>query len=160
MDTSMYAVRWNIQSPVSTPKGIKDEQKAVRFLSDATKETLQQYGVLDIPWGKVYRFHDGGQDYPASGAPQNFGVFRSFTYVENKNNTFSANGGETYLAITEFGKQTKASVCLCYGNATQKGNKHSYDQLQMLRDKQLRPALLKRSGILKELERRETLKSF
>ena len=157
IDTSIYAVRWNIQSPVSTPSGFKDEQRAVRLLSEAANEMMQKYGVLDISWRQIYRFQMGNQDYPASGAPQNFGVFRSFTYTDGKANTLAANGGETYLALIEFGKHVKASVCLCYGNATQKGNKHSYDQLQMLRDKKLRPALLTRNEVMKQLERREVL---
>jgi acyl-homoserine-lactone acylase len=46
---------------------------------------------------------------------------------------------------------------LSYGNATQPGNKHLGDQLQMLSEKKLRSALLEQTDILKNLERRESL---
>jgi acyl-homoserine-lactone acylase len=48
-------------------------------------------------------------------------------------------------------------VLLSYGNATQPGNKHIGDQLKMLSDKKLRPALLEKDDILKNLEERESL---
>ena len=64
--------------------------------------------------------------------------------------------GETYVAVTEFGEKVKAEVILSYGNASQKGSRHVGDQLQMLSEKKLRPALLNRPDIMKNLEKRES----
>ena len=61
------------------------------------------------------------------------------------------------LRVTEFGEKVKASVLLGYGNATQPGNKHLGDQLKMLSDKKLRPALLEKDEILRFLEKQEYL---
>jgi len=46
-------------------------------------------------------------------------------------------------------------VSLSYGNATQPGNKHIGDQLNMMSEKKLRHALLERTEILENLEERE-----
>jgi acyl-homoserine-lactone acylase len=66
-----------------------------------------------------------------------------------------ADAGDTYVAITEFGKQVKANVLLSYGNSSQPGNKHVGDQLKLLSEKKLRPALLDKNAVLRNLERKE-----
>ena len=78
-------------------------------------------------------------------------------FAEDKDKKAHAVAGDTYIAVTEFGKKVKASVLLSYGNATQPGNKHLGDQLKMLSEKKLRPALLDRADIMKNIERRESL---
>ncbi len=78
-------------------------------------------------------------------------------FADDADNKKFAVAGDTYVAVTEFGEKVKASVLLSYGNATQPGNKHIGDQLKMLSGKELRPALLTREDILKDLERRESL---
>ena len=65
------------------------------------------------------------------------------------------NGGDTYVAITEFGEKVRAQVLLSYGNASQPGSKHAGDQLKLLSEKRLREALLEKQTILKHLEARE-----
>jgi acyl-homoserine-lactone acylase len=61
------------------------------------------------------------------------------------------------VAITEFGKKARASVLLSYGNSSQPGSKHAGDQLQLLSQKKLRPALLEKSEVLKNLEKKEMI---
>jgi acyl-homoserine-lactone acylase len=51
----------------------------------------------------------------------------------------------------------KAMVLLSYGNASQPGNKHIGDQLQLLSQKKLRRALLEKKEVLGQLEKREML---
>ena len=50
--------------------------------------------------------------------------------------------------MTEFGKKVKAPVLLSYGNASQPGNKHVGDQLELLSEKK---------NVLQHLEKRELL---
>jgi acyl-homoserine-lactone acylase len=94
---------------------------------------------------------------PANGGWQQQGIFMSMSYVQDKDNKYRAEGGETYMAVTEFGKKLKASVLLGYGNATQKGSKHRTDQLKLLSEKKLRQALLTKEDIMKHLEKKEIL---
>jgi len=48
-------------------------------------------------------------------------------------------------------------VSLSYGNASQPGNKHVYDQLKLMSAEKLRPALLDKADVLKNLEEKEEL---
>ena len=112
----------------------------------AYKTVKEKYGTADIAWGEVNRFRIGAYDYPANGGPDNFGIFRTMYFADDKDNKKHAVAGDTYIAVTEFGDKVKASVLLGYGNATQPGNKHTGDQLEMLSEKKLRPALLERDS--------------
>jgi acyl-homoserine-lactone acylase len=153
----MFESQWNEANLVTTPSGLKDKKLAVELLVKASKTVKEKYGSLDIAWGEVNRFRIGSYDYPANGGPDNYGIFRTIYFAEDKNNKKHAIAGDTYVAVTEFGDKVKASVLLSYGNATQPGNKHSGDQLKMLSEKKMRPALLDRADILKNLEKRESL---
>ena len=155
LDSNMYAIPWSLENPVTTPDGLKDEKKAVELLVKAANEVEKKYGALDVPWGRVYRFRMNGIDLPANGGFEQYGIFRSFTYKEDKDNKNYADGGETYVAITEFGKTVKAQALLSYGNATQPGSKHISDQLELLSRKKLRPVWLSRKDVLDHLEKKE-----
>jgi acyl-homoserine-lactone acylase len=78
-------------------------------------------------------------------------------FREDQDKKNRAYHGDTYVAITEFGKKARASVLLSYGNSSQPGSKHVGDQLQLLSQKKLRPALLEKSEVLKNLEKREII---
>ena len=155
--SNLFKVQWNEADPVTTPSGLKDRKQAVDMLVRASKTVMDKYGSLDIALGEVNRFRMGKYDYPANGGPDNYGIFRTMYFAEDKDNKRYAVAGDTYVAVTEFGDKVKASVLLSYGNATQPGNKHAGDQLQMLSEKKLRQALLDKTDILKNLEKRETL---
>ncbi len=157
IDNNMFEISWDKEKPVTTPSGLKEKKKAVEILVKASKAVKEKYGSADIAWGEVNRFRIGNYDLPANGGPDNFGVFRTMYFAEDKDNKKHAFHGDTYVAVTEFGDKVKASVLLSYGNATQPGNKHSGDQLKLLSEKKLRPALLERADILPVLEKKETL---
>jgi acyl-homoserine-lactone acylase len=155
---NMFINQWNEHDPVTTPSGLKDKQLAVAMLVKAAKNVKDKYGSIDVACGDVNRFRMGRYDVPANGGPDNYGIFRTFYFVDDEDKKRHAVAGDTYVAVTEFGDKVKAEVLLSYGNATQPGNKHAGDQLGMLSDKRMRPALLVREDILKQLERREVLK--
>jgi acyl-homoserine-lactone acylase len=155
--SNMFEIPWNPDYPVTTPKGFKDQKQAVELLVKAADKIQKMYGSLDIAWGDIYRFRMNGLDFPANGGPDQYGIFRTIYFVDDNDQKKHAIAGDTYLAITEFGKKVKAQLLLSYGNATQPGNKHVGDQLKMLSEKKLRPALLNKTDILKNLEKRETL---
>jgi len=153
---TIFEKQWDPLNPVSTPAGIKDKEAAVRLLSIAAGNIIAKYGSLDIKWGDVYRFRINGLDFPANGGPDKYGIFRTISFIDDKDNRKRSIHGDTYIAITEFGKEVKAKVLLSYGNSSQPGNKHYGDQLSLMSEKKLRPALLSRSEILRNLEKRES----
>ena len=154
---SDFAIPWSFENPVTTPDGLKDYRKATEYLKLAAAETLKTYGALDINWGSVYRFRMNNLDFPANGGPAQYGIFRTIDFMEDVDSKKRAVFGDTYVAVTEFSTPVKAMVLLSYGNATQPGNRHIGDQLELLSGKQLRPALLNRQSILENLEKRESV---
>jgi acyl-homoserine-lactone acylase len=159
LNKEMVAKPWNLAAPVSTPDGLKDPKKAVELLVLAAKEVLKKYGSLDVAYGDVNRFRTNNVDYPGNGGSDRLGVFRTMYFREDKDKKNVAWHGDTYVAITEFGKKVKANVLLSYGNSSQPGSKHASDQLQLLSQKKLRPALLEKSEVLKNLEKKEIITS-
>ena len=119
----MYAIPWDRKEPVSTPDGLKNEQQAVALLVKAANEVEKKYGSMDKAWGDVYRLRMNGIDLPASGGWQQQGIFMSLSYTEDKDNKYYADGGETFIAVTEFANPVRAQVLLAYGNATQPGSR-------------------------------------
>lgn len=156
INSNMFSKRWDPQDPLSTPDGLKDEEKAVRLLAESAAEVEEKYGSVDVPWGDVYRLRINGLDYPANGGPDSYGIFRTLYFIDDQDNKKKAIAGETYVAIIEFGDKIRASLLLGYGNATQKGMNRYADQLKMMSEKKLRPALLGRKEILNDLQERET----
>jgi acyl-homoserine-lactone acylase len=157
LNSNMFDTPWNPKEPNTTPYGIKDQKLAVDLLVNAAAAVQKKYGSLTIAWGDVYRFRMYGKDYPANGGPGEYGIFRTIYFADDNDNKKRAIAGETYVAVIEFGTKVKAQVLLSYGNATQPGSKHLGDQLIMLSEKKLRPALLEKADILKNIEKREFL---
>lgn len=158
MNRSMFRIQWDPDSPASTPDGLSDEKQAVNLLKEASLAVQSAYGSIDVQWGEVNRFRMNGTDYPANGGPDNLGVFRCLYFAPDRDNMKRQVAGETYIAVTEFGKKTRAKVLLSYGNASQKGNRHIGDQLQLMSENKLRDALLEKADILDNLERKELMK--
>jgi acyl-homoserine-lactone acylase len=148
---------WSWNDPFGTPNGLKDPKRVAANLKRAAQVVSFQYGSLDVPFGLVYRFRGGGLDLPADGAPSYYGSYRAIGYRRDDDKKFEASVGDSYVAVTEFGPKVHAMVCLSYGNASQPGNKHVYDQLKLMSAKKLRPALLDKADVLKNLEEKEDL---
>lgn len=157
---STPAVRWDAQRPVSTPAGLKNPQQAVALLKKAAQQVQQKYGRLDVAWGEVNRFGPAGRDYPANGGSEQYGIYRTIYFAPDpRQPTLNrAVAGDTYVAVIEFGDQPRAQVSLSYGNASQPGHKHNGDAWQGMSDKKLRPALLDKPLIRRQLEKQETLR--
>jgi acyl-homoserine-lactone acylase len=157
MNNKMFEIPWDPKQPNTTPDGIREKKRAVELLEVAAKSVINKYGSMDIAWGDIYRLRYNGIDLPANGGPGDYGIFRTLYFTDDSDNKKHAIAGETYIAVIEFGQQVRAELLLSYGNATQPGNKHIGDQLKMLSEKKLRPALLERKTILQNLEKREIL---
>ncbi len=155
LNREMFTTPWDLAASVSTPDGLKDAKKAVALLVQAADEVVKKYGALDVAYGEVNRFRANTIDYPGNGGPDRLGVFRTMYFSADRDKKNRAFHGDTYVAITEFGKKVNASVLLSYGNSSQPGTKHAGDQLGLLSQKKLRPALLEKAEVLKNLEKRE-----
>jgi acyl-homoserine-lactone acylase len=157
MSVGMFNKNWDPSFPIGTPSGLKDPKGAVDSLINAAKEVKRDYDSLDVAWGDVYRFRWNQYDYPANGGEGRYGIYRAFYFRQDKDKRYRAVGGDSYVAVIEFGKKPTARVLLSYGNASQPGNKHVGDQLLLLSQKKMRFAWLEKKDILVNSEEREQL---
>jgi acyl-homoserine-lactone acylase len=142
-----FAVPYDLKSPLTTPRGLKDPRQAAAQLDSAALELQEQFGALDVPWGQVMHYRLGGVELPANGGYGNLGIFRVITFGPLQNKVRTQTHGETYIAAVEFGEPTRAKVLLTYGNSSQPGTPHQIDQLPLLAKKQLRTAWLTRPEV-------------
>ena len=62
-----FAVAWNEDEPVTTPRGLADASRAVETFAVAVKDTKDRFGAVDVAWGEVHRVRKGDVDLPMSG---------------------------------------------------------------------------------------------
>lgn len=151
-DQSNYAVKWTLDDPLETPRGLNDPVAAVAMLKAAVAKTKQLYGAIDRPFGDVSRFHIGDVSVPANGGFGNTGVFRTITWGPMKNGERTPVHGETWVSMVEFGTPMKAVGLMSYGNSSQPGSKHNNDQLQLLADKKFRTLWIARPDVEQHVE--------
>lgn len=151
-DQSNYAIKWTLDDPLETPRGLKNPAAAVAMLKEAVAKTKQLYGTIDRPYGEVSRFHIGDVSVPASGGFGNTGVFRTITWGPMRNGERTPVHGETWVSMVEFGTPMKAVGLMSYGNSSQPSSKHNSDQLQLLADKQFRTLWINRADVEQHLE--------
>lgn len=154
---TLFVHRWEAADPLETPSGLKNLRVVVDLFSQAVREVEKAYGSLDVPWGNVYRVRINQADVAGSGGDGRYGIYRVLNYQRDNSGKFWASGGDTYVAVTEFGDKVRAEVLLSYGNASQPGSKHACDQLSFLSQEKLRPAWLTKEEITKNLEEKEEL---
>jgi len=158
-----FAKDWSFDNPASTPDGLKDGEAALKALEVAATEIKMGYGQLNVPWGQVNRVSFGKHDIAGHGGYGWLGQFRTMYYQpQGKPGTAEslksrAVAGDTYVAIIEFGDKPKAKALLTYGNATQKGNPHIGDQLDLFAQKKLRDVWYERAEVEANMEKREMI---
>lgn len=136
----IFAMTWDNNNPLTTPDGLSDPAKAVQLLEMAATEIKTKFGRLDVPWGDYYRINYNGKDLPANGCDGSLGVFRVASPGGEDEDHEYVGGGDTWVAVIEFGDDVHAKVLLSYGNASQASSPHNGDQLELFSRKELRDA--------------------
>ena len=80
------------------------------------------------------------------------GIFRVLGSAQDRDGKFRATGGDTYVAAVEFADPVRARAILTYGNASQPGSPHRFDQLELFSQKRLRPVWRTRAEVEANLE--------
>jgi acyl-homoserine-lactone acylase len=150
-----FSARWDADSPLDTPAGLADLDRALAVLEKVATEVKTLHGKLDVPWGDVVRMRFGARNVPASGAPGSLGSFRVLNIAARDDGQFQVIHGDSYIAAIEFGVRATAQVLTVYGNATQPGSPHVGDQLELYARGELRPAWRTRDEIEAHLEARD-----
>ena len=155
----LYAIPFDPQAPLETPRGLADEALALAAL-ETTIQQLQSLGAaLDTPWGDIARLRRGNYDLPGNGNDGSLGVFRVIIYVPAADGRLQSIAGDTHVAVVEFSNPLRAQVLLTYGNATQANAFDIGAQLQLAAENRLHPAWRTRAEIEANLDSREVLDS-
>ena len=152
---SPFAEPWSAGAPRSTPRGLANPAAATAALDSAAALVLTRYGSLAVPWGDVYRVRRDSLDLPANGAFSDLGVFRNVGYRSAANDRYVVAGGDSYVAVMEFGPTVRAASVIGYGNASRVGSPHRTDQLGLFAGQRLKPVWRSRADIERNLGRRE-----
>lgn len=167
-----FAVPYDVNEPLTTPRGLKDPREAAQMLDEAAAETEKTYGAMDTPWGKVMRIQlndqsDGntavprgpalnGVDFPGNGGYGNLGIFRVVTYGPMADGTKTPIHGDGFTLAVEFAPVIHAKVLLSYGDSSQPGSPHHTDQLQLVAEKKWRDVWRTKAEIEANLESRDS----
>lgn len=146
-DDSNYATPWDMKSPITTPDGIADPERAVKLLEESVDEMKKKFGILDVAYGEVFRIKYHVKDLPGNGAHGSTGVVRVAWPGDTVGIRTSIRGGDSWVGIIEFGDEINAKVLLSYGNATQKDSPHFGDQLELFSKKEMRDAWFLKSDV-------------
>ena len=166
-----FAVPYDVNEPLTTPRGLKDPKEAAEMLDEAAVETEKIYGAMDTPWGKVMRIQlndqsDGdtavergpalnGVDLPGNGGYGNLGIIRVVTYGPMADGTKTPIHGDGFTLAVEFTPVIHAKVLLSYGDSSQPGSPHHTDQLHLVAQKQWRDVWRTKREIEANLERKD-----
>ena len=167
-----FAVKYDVDHPLTTPNGIKDPRAAAQMLDAAAAETVKLYGALDTPWGKVMRLEINGQsdgdlaaprgaalngvDLPGNGGYGNLGIFRVITWGPLIDGIKTPVHGDGFTLAMEFSSPIKAKSLVTYGDCSQPGCAHHTDQLPLFENKQWRDVWRTRAEVEAQLEKQET----
>ncbi|HEX7023608.1 MAG TPA: penicillin acylase family protein [Gemmatimonadales bacterium] len=125
---SPYAVPWSKEQPVTTPRGLADQSRALAALRSAIPQVRQRYGRLDVAWGEVHRVRVGGKDVPVGGCGGDLGCFRVLQFQEQPDGKLAARGGDGWVLAVEFDDVPKAYSVLAYGESPLPGSPYNGDQ--------------------------------
>ena len=158
-----FRIEWSDADPLSTPIGLADPNRSVKYLVEAAAQLEAQFGRIDTPWGDVNAIVLVGHDpsfqqvlpflppLPASGSGDPFGGLRALYYFPapapftNQNWVYN---GDTYVQIVEFTPGgAKAQGLLTYGNASRPGSPHIADQISLFQEKKLRTVYRTRAEV-------------
>lgn len=168
-----FAVPYEVDKPLTTPRGIKDPGVAAQMLAEAADETVQLYGALDTPWGKVMRLQINGQsdgntaaargpalngvDLPGNGGYGNLGVFRVFTWGPLLDGIKTPVHGDGFTIALEFSKTgiKQAKTFVFYGESSQPGSPFHTNELPLMEKKQWRDVWRTRAEVMANLSSKD-----
>jgi acyl-homoserine-lactone acylase len=135
----VYAVPFDPDDPVNTPRGIALEipevRDAVRAALAAAQQRLLDAGIeLDEPWGEVQFAERNGSRIPVPGGPGRHGMFSyiNTAFTEGKGYTPILHGNSYVQVVTWNDDGTPdARGILTYSQSPEPDSPHYYDQTEL-----------------------------
>ncbi|MEO0399531.1 MAG: penicillin acylase family protein [Pseudomonadota bacterium] len=128
----------NLDAEISFDAHTQDVMSA---LIAAVQKTRDKHGDPRVAYGDVVRLRLGDRDYPASGAEGAYGAYRVIDTFSDGQGKKVAYGGESFVAVIEFGERVRAVGNLTYGNTSDPSSPFFAHGLELYAEGQLRPML-------------------
>ncbi|MEM8636585.1 MAG: penicillin acylase family protein, partial [Pseudomonadota bacterium] len=141
----------------TAPNSIADTDLAASLLREAAQNVLDVHGDLSIAYGDVYRIRRDGVDLPASGADSDYGSYRVSWFDAQTDHTNTIYGGDSFVAVIEFGEELRAFGNLGYGNFDAQGTPSNTAALKSYSAGELRPLILDWDQIRENAIQSETI---
>ena len=125
---SLFEEVWTARSPTTTPRGLRNPQRALDAFAWAVPETRRLYGAVDAPWGDFMRVRRGAVDVPVGGCAGVMGCFRVLNFEQQPDGKYAVNGGDGWVLAVEFGAVPRAYSVLAYGQSNKPESPHFSDQ--------------------------------
>jgi len=148
-----FAVPWNADEPMATPRGLADPDRAVTTFMAALAEVNRLYQKPDVAWGEVHRIRKGNVDLPVSGGSGLMGCFRVLEYRKDADNKLAANSGDSWVFGVEFSQPPKAFTVVAYSESDTKSSPHFADQAPLFSANKMKPAAFTEEEIQAQLIR-------
>jgi acyl-homoserine-lactone acylase len=155
--SQIFSKPWNPEDPLNTPSGLRDINTSLAVLEGVAAQLKLLYGKLDISWGEVVRFRHESQDLPASGGSGELGSFQVLEIGRTSDEKFQGVGGDSFMMAVKFSDPPQGEGLMIYGNHSQEDFPQTDDQFSLYNQGKMRPLLLTREAIQKNLIKQETI---
>jgi penicillin amidase len=138
---------------------------ALAFMSAAIDILEKKYGTAFVEWGSINRlqrihtrgvvedFDDSKQSLPVKGAPSVMGSLFAFATSQTNTNKRYGTGGNSYVAIIEFGRKVKAKSVMYFGQSADPTSPHYFDQAPLYAQGKFKDVYFYKKDVLDHAER-------
>src|SRR5262245_48477181 len=145
-----FKLDWNTSEPLTTPRGIGDNNQALEVFDKVVIKLLKEYGALDVTWGEVHRLRRGNFDLPLSGYQD---CFRTICYRQVEDGKMQPKYGDSYVLAVEFADVPIAYSIMAYSQSSDPHSRHYADQSELFAANQMKRAWFTEEDIGNNLER-------
>jgi penicillin amidase len=148
----------NLPAPDST---------AVQILHSTIDTLKKKYGTEFISWGEINRlqrihtsgnlekFDDKKVSLPVGAVPSSMGSLFAFqTRIDAGQKNLYGVGGNSYVAVIEFGEKVKAKSVVYFGQSADPASPHYFDQAPLYAAGKFKEAYFYKEDVLKHAERK------
>ena len=153
-DNEFFAIPWDSEKPLKTPRGLADTEQAVEAFRRAIETLTEKYGTWDLAWGEVHRIRHGNLDLPASGGPGGLGCFRVLGFMEDEDGKQKVQRGDGWQLAIEFSDPPRAYSILAYGQSDHPDSPHHADQVQLFAESKMKKVAFTEADIQQDLIKR------
>ncbi len=133
-----------------------DLKKLLKVVDAAAAELKKNFGLMDIPWGRIHFLRHGGKEYPLGGGSSSLPTPRAcFTRVDD--GRLRVVGGSSYHMVVELSPTPRALSCFPLSASEDPKNPHYSDITEIYARKEYKPVWFTWDDLSQHVESDRTL---